>query len=79
MNVDKLIYPYYDRFNTLNLGIKRLLFLLIFPVMIVLVLIGVAGIGNDRIYLLILIGPSLYMLFWVLVRTILWVLDGFMG
>jgi len=77
MNIDKLIFPFYNRFKTLNVGVKRLLFLLTFPVMIIIVLIGIAGIGNDRIYLLILLGPMLYMLFWILVRACLWVFDGF--
>ena len=89
MNIDKLISPRFKRFQTMNLGLKRLLFLVTFPVCVLALVIGISGViimfANDQSFksdsgLMIVTGVSIvlcYIPFWVSVRILYWIFDGF--
>lgn len=86
MNIDKLIIPRFKRFKQMGIGLKRLLFVLTFPFgflgFLVLIGSGVLFLFDDhRSYILsaFISGISFggYFVFWILVRVILWVYDGY--
>lgn len=89
MNIDKLIYPRFKRFETMNLGLKRLLFLVTFPICVLALFMAIANViillTSDQDFdsdsgMIILTSISIilcYIPFWVSVRILYWVFDGF--
>jgi Na+/pantothenate symporter len=84
MNIDYLIIPRFKRFQSMNLGLKRMLFLLTF-----IPALGFIGAilwfmyfenmdGTDGL-LVFAISVSCYVAFWTFIRTIYWIVDGFTG
>jgi len=82
MNIDKLIFPRFKRFKTMNLGLKRLSFLLTFSSAII-ALGGLSGfwylneIPDKGAFLALGLIVGLYVGFWILLRIIYWIIDGF--
>ncbi|SNS04623.1 hypothetical protein SAMN06295967_102228 [Belliella buryatensis] len=89
MNIDKFILPRFKRFRTVHIGIKRLLFVLTFPIFITSILAFIYCLFEMYIgpsYLDADVGAGIsfvlalsYLVFWTLVRIVIWVYDGFVS
>jgi hypothetical protein len=84
MSIDHFIFPRFKRFSTMNLGLKRMLFLISFPLFIFglgvfLYSLLVGDLRNDEPLIILGIIVGSYLGFWVFVRLVYWVVDGFLG
>lgn len=88
MNIDKFIFPKFKRFDSMNLGLKRLLFLLSFPPTVILTVGFVFALTYNSIvvphrkedpvaFFIPIFIVIAYILFWVIVRLFFWTYDGF--
>lgn len=80
MNINELI-PGFSRFKKLNLGLKRLLFVIGIPLAIFL---SIATINGDRDFqgiwpvYLVFFTVIYWLLYWISIRIAFWVYDGFL-
>lgn len=88
MDSKKIIFVWFQRFEEVNEGILRILAIITLISSILLILFGVFVVGNSFITagqednflpgILFIVGTFIaYWFFWVIVRVILWVHDGF--
>lgn len=81
MNINTFI-PSFERFNSLNMGLKRLLFVFSFLIIYFLVIVSFFSLDfNDisfGIFILVFAVLHWYV-YWSFVRMVLWIYDGFVG
>lgn len=87
MKIETYILPRFKRFRTLNPGIKRLLFALTFPVFAGALILFIGSVicllilpYEDPVGEIAAISSFVvlsYFAFWIVIRVIIWVYDGF--